>query len=225
MLVPTCWYANTVKIATILGSPRRRGNTATVLGLFEGMIPTPHKVERIKIVDYQIDGCRGCGACQWDLTEPGCIQRDDAGVLLQRLMKTDVIVYATPLYVWGFAAQMKAFVDRHYCLVKWADGHVANALLRGKRAALLVTCGDVSESAADLIQGIFDREMRYLGCEVVGKYVVPGCTTPDRLGSKGVDAATEMVRDIIGSASSGSPADSSLSGSGSLPESVMSITE
>ena len=188
-----------MKITTILGSPRRRGNTATVLGLFEGMVPAAHRVERIKIADYTINGCLGCGACQWDFTAPGCIQRDDAGALLQRLMETDVIVYATPLYVWGFTAQMKAFLDRHYCLVKWVDGRMANALLRGKRVALLVTCGDEAEGSADLIQGIFDREMRYLGCEIVGKYVIPGCTTPDRLGRKGVDTAAKMVRDILSS--------------------------
>ena len=77
------------------------------------------------------------------------------------------------------------------------DGRMANALLRGKRVALLVTCGDEAEGSADLIQGIFDREMRYLGCEIVGKYIVPGCTTPDTLGRKGVDTAAEMVRDIL----------------------------
>ena len=161
------------------------------------MVPAEHKVERIKIADYKVGGCLGCDACRWDIAAPGCIQRDDAGVLLQRLMKTDVIVYATPLYVWGFTAQMKAFLDRHYCLVKWADGRVVNSLLRGKRTALLVTCGDVSQGSADLIQGIFDREMRYLGCEIIGKYIVPGCTTPDKLGLKAVDTAAEMVRDIL----------------------------
>jgi multimeric flavodoxin WrbA len=190
-----------VKITTILGSPRRKGNTATVLGLFEGMVPAPHQVERINITDYTIKGCLGCDACRRNLSAPGCIQRDDAGAILQRLIDTDVIVYATPLYVWEFTAQMKALLDRHYCLVKWADGRVANALLRGKRAALLVTCGDVAEDNADLIQGIFDRQMRYLGCEIVGKYIVPGCTTPAELGHKGVETAERMLRDILSSAS------------------------
>lgn len=77
------------------------------------MIPAPHRVERIKIADYAVSGCHGCDVCQWDLNTPGCVQHDDAVALFQRLMKTDVIVYATPLYAWGFTAQMKAFLDRH----------------------------------------------------------------------------------------------------------------
>ncbi|MGE5580730.1 MAG: flavodoxin family protein [Bacillota bacterium] len=186
-----------MKITTVLGSPRRAGNTATVLGLFQRMISAPHKVERIKIADYTVKGCLGCGACQWDLDSPGCIQNDDCGDLLRRLMKTDVIVYATPLYVWGFAAQMKAFLDRHSCLVKWVEGRKERALLEGKRTALLVTCGDPSDRSTDLIQAIFDREMRYLGCQVVGKYAVPGCTAPERLGAQAVDTAARMARDIL----------------------------
>lgn len=76
-------------------------------------------------------------------------------------------------------------------------------MLRGKRAALLVTCGGAAGSA-DLILRAFDRGMRYLGCEAVGKYVVPGCTTPDRLGRKGLETASEMARDILSSTSPGS---------------------
>lgn len=107
-----------MKTTTILGSPRRRGNTAAVLGLFEGMVPPEVKVERIKIVDYKVGGSLGCVACQWDLVSAGCIQRDDTGAILRRLLETEVILYASPLYVWGFTAQVKALLDRHYCLVK-----------------------------------------------------------------------------------------------------------
>lgn len=187
-----------MKITTILGSPRRNGNTAAVLKRFELLAPPTDRVERINITDYSIGGCLGCDACRRNLTAQGCVRRDDAAAIFDRLLESDLIVYATPLYVWGFTAQMKALLDRHYCLTKWVDGRVANALLRGKRAALLVTCGDAAEGNADLIQGIFDREMRYLGCQVVGKYVVDNCTTPDKLGSRAVDVAESMWRDIQG---------------------------
>lgn len=40
--------------------------------------------------------------------------------------------------------------------------------------------------------------MRYLGCEVVGKYVVDNCTTPDKLGSRAADTAESMWKNING---------------------------
>lgn len=174
------------------------GNTATVLGIFESLAAPAHQVERINIVKHEVKGCLGCDACFRTLDAPGCVQRDDAVGLFERLMASDVIVYATPLYVWDFTAQMKAFMDRHYCLVKWAGGEVAGALLKGKRAALLVTCGDAAERNADLIQEVFEREMRYVGCRVAGKYIVPNCSSPDKLGEKGKNAAQAMYEEICG---------------------------
>ena len=47
-----------------------------------------------------------------------------------------------PVYCWAFPSQLKALLDRHYCLVKWQDGEVAAAFdgrQAGKAAELLVT--------------------------------------------------------------------------------------
>lgn len=187
-----------MKITTVMGSPRLHGNTAAVLGLFESLAEATHQVERVNIVKHEVKGCLGCDACFKTLDAPGCVQRDDAVGIFERLMASDAIVYATPLYVWDFTAQMKAFIDRHYCLVKWAGGEVTGTLLKGKRAALLVTCGDVAEQNADLIQEVFEREMRYVGCEVAGKYIVPNCSTPDKLGEKGKSTARAMYEEICG---------------------------
>ena len=126
-----------MKIITILGSPRKRGNTAAVLGRFERLVVPRHAVERIRILDYTIKGCLGCDVCQRVTGEPGCKQKDDAVPLLERLLRADLVVYATPVYGWSYPAEIKAFVDRHYCLVKWQGGQVVSELFKGKRAALL----------------------------------------------------------------------------------------
>jgi multimeric flavodoxin WrbA len=186
-----------MKITTILGSPRKRGNTAAVLRRFENLVPTPHQVERINITDYTVKGCLGCDMCQKKLDEPGCAQKDDAVAILNRLIASDVVVYATPLYVWDFSAQMKALLDRHYCLVKWKEKG-SPSLLEGRRVALLVTCGSSVENNADVIQVVFDREADYAGCTVVGKFIVPNCTTPSELGDKVERTARAMFKGIVG---------------------------
>lgn len=187
-----------MKIVTILGSPKKYGNTARVLKNFEDLVAPVHQVERINVTDYNINGCLGCNVCQGKIDEPGCVQKDDTLEILNRILAADVVVYATPLYAWSFSSQMKALLDRHYCLVKSKDGQIIHTLGTGKQTALLVTCAGPVEENADLIQEMFDRMMAYCRCQVIGKYVVPFCTTPDELGSKGTTFAREMARDIGG---------------------------
>jgi multimeric flavodoxin WrbA len=185
-----------VKVTTILGSPRERGNTATVLGLFEELMTQQgHQVDRIHIVDYQVKGCLGCQACQRASQELACSQQDDAVGIFRRMIASDAVIYATPLYTYGFTAQMKALIDREYCLVT-GSGPEYRSLLKGKRSALLVTCGGGIEENADLIQTVFDREGQYQEWNIVGMYVVPHCTTPDELGREALDTARQMADDI-----------------------------
>jgi putative NADPH-quinone reductase len=131
------------------------------------------------------------------LAAPGCAQRDDAVVLLERILAADLVVYAAPAYCWAFPAQLKALLDRHYCLVKWQDGEVAAALMAGKRAALLVTCGGDAEDNADLIQTMFEREIAYVRGVVAGKYVVANCTTPAELAGRAAEMGRRMARELI----------------------------
>ena len=187
-----------MQVTTILGSPRERGNTATVLGLFEELITQQgHEVDRIHIVDYEVNGCLGCQACQEANQDLACRQQDDAVGIFNRMIASDAVIYATPLYTYGFTAQMKALIDREYCLVTGNGGRQYRSLLKGKRSALLVTCGGGIEENADLIQKVFDREGQYQQWIIVGKYVVPYCTTPDELGDEALDTARQMASDIM----------------------------
>ncbi len=166
-------------ILTLLGSPRRHGNTDAVLRRFEAAATgRGHAVTRIDVADQSVAGCLGCEACQGDLTDLGCVQTDDGDDILRQIQGTDLTVYAAPVYCWSFPAQMKALIDRHFCTVKWEDGEVAASLLAGKRTALLLTCGDAAATNADLTLTLFQRQMRYTSCNVAGMYVLDNCTTP-----------------------------------------------
>ena len=187
-----------MKVVTILGSPKKEGNTAKVLGLFEELIVEGHEVDRVNIAACDVKGCLGCGACQKVPNEPGCVQEDDAASIFERMMGADAVIYASPLYAWGFSSQMKALIDRHFCLVTGYGSPDYKSLLEGKRTALLVTCAGPVENNADLIQESFDRLSNYGQCNIVGKYVVPFCTTPDSIASEAMETAKKMAGDIVG---------------------------
>jgi multimeric flavodoxin WrbA len=187
-----------MRVVTILGSPRKQGNTATVLESFETLLARRgDEVDRVNVVDYDVNGCLGCNACQKVRHAPGCIQRDDASEIFDRLMASDAVVYATPLYMYGFASQMKALFDRHYCLVTGYGSPEVVSLLAGKRTALLVTCGGPLEGNADLIQEAFEREGAFQDWEIVGKYVVPSCGAPEALGDRAIATAARMFEDVV----------------------------
>jgi len=46
-----------MKVVTILGSPKKEGNTAKVLGLFEELIVEGHEVDRVNIAACDVKGC------------------------------------------------------------------------------------------------------------------------------------------------------------------------
>ncbi len=66
-----------MNIVTILGSPRKQGNTHAVLRWFEELAAPSHRISRIYVVDFNLHGCSGCDACQEILDEPGCVEEDD----------------------------------------------------------------------------------------------------------------------------------------------------
>jgi NAD(P)H-dependent FMN reductase len=186
-----------MKITTILGSPHHKGNTAAVLDSFESMAALQHEIRRINITDYAVNGCLGCNVCQMKADQPGCAQKDDAAAILNQLIDSDLILYATPLYGWSFTAQMKALLDRHYSLMKWYAPGKGNSLLKDRRIALLVTCAGPVENNADLVLAAFDRQVDYLQCENAGKFVLPFSTNPDQMQSRVEETALAMAGAIL----------------------------
>lgn len=187
-----------MKVTTILGSPRKNGNTAELLGLFEKQIAQDNEVDRINIATSDVKGCLGCYACQNVPDEPGCVQKDDAAPIFERMMNSDAVIYASPLYAWGFPSQMKALIDRSICLITGYGTPEYKSLVEGKRTALLVTCAGPVEDNADLIQTAFERMNSFCQCNVVGKYIVPFCTTPDAIGSEAIEIVKNMTEDVAG---------------------------
>jgi len=185
-----------MKIITILGSPRKKGNTAAVLSIFENEVEQDHEVERIHITQYKVGGCISCYKCKEKMGEPGCVQKDDALAIFEKMIEADAMVYASPLYCWSFTSQIKPLIDRHFCLVKNDGTSEHNSLISGKPAALLVTCAGPIEGNCDAIQGIFAGLNDYLQLTPKGTFILPFCTTPDAIGEGGVELAGSLAKAI-----------------------------
>jgi multimeric flavodoxin WrbA len=184
-----------MKILTIMGSPKKKGKTHGALKLFEeNMTAHGNDVERINITDYNINGCLGCYACMEKKDEPGCIQKDDALSVFDKMAAADTIVIASPLYSFDLTAQLKPFVDRCFSLSN-------TTILNKKRLALLITCTGQIENNADLVQEFFRRAFDgenggMFHTELAGRYVVPYSDSPDFM-ERAKKTADTMFNELV----------------------------
>lgn len=105
-----------VRVLGISGSPRRHGNTETLLdAVLEGAREAGAEVEKIVLRPLDYASCRGCNACH----KTGvCIIKDDLTVVFEKIGDADALVLASPIYSMGITAEAKGLIDRAQYL--WA---------------------------------------------------------------------------------------------------------
>ena len=187
-----------MQVTTLLGSAKKKGNTATVLGWVEEDLKLRgHDVERIYLNNKSIGGCLGCAKCRENPDEIACVQKDDAIDIMEQMISSDAILFASPIYFWGFSAQIKALIDRGYALVTnyHKPGHTS--LLEGKRIGLLVTGADAYEDNAEGMFTAFDRIVDFLLARKSGELYVGKCSIPSELSEGVKDEALELVRSLV----------------------------
>jgi multimeric flavodoxin WrbA len=135
------------QIMVISGSPRKNGNTNTVVGWFaEGAKEAGADVEVVDVTKLKskFGGCIACMGCQKsDKFE--CAVDDEVKPVLARMPKADALVFATPTYFFGPSAQIKSLVDRMYSLIKFnsAKGGYEQSLAHTKFGVIATAGGDV----------------------------------------------------------------------------------
>jgi multimeric flavodoxin WrbA len=104
-----------MKVLCIYGSPRRKGNSETLLDkALEGAQSAGAEVIRIYVRDLKMVGCIECGGC--DKTGK-CVVKDDMQDVYPMLESADVIILATPIFFYSVSAWAKALIDR--CQALW----------------------------------------------------------------------------------------------------------
>lgn len=108
-----------MKVLGFVGSPRKKGNTAVLVDTFlDGAASSGAEVKKFFLAGHTINQCMGCYRnC---ILKPGyrCATfRDDMDTLLQEMVSSDLMLFASPYYCSSYTAIMARFLER--CLPLW----------------------------------------------------------------------------------------------------------
>lgn len=99
------------KVLVLSSSPRKNGNSSLLCDEFiKGALDAGNEAEKIYLIEKKINYCMGCGFC-YNLGK-SCPQNDDAADIVDKMIESDVIVLATPVYFYAMSAQIKILIDR-----------------------------------------------------------------------------------------------------------------
>lgn len=147
------------KIEILIGSPRKNGNTFALTNKFSNLLnKNQFSINTTFICDLDILPCNDCRSCKKN--DYTCIIEDSMKVIDQKLITSDIIIFATPIYWYGPTAYIKLLIDR-------LRPYFVNKNLAGKRAALLLPAGD-GEIDCDLTIEMFKRIFKTLEIEYIG---------------------------------------------------------
>ena len=175
-------------VLVLTGSPRKTGNSNRLAMEFcRGAVEAGHQVLHFDLAHMDLHPCLACDHCR---RTGGCVQQDDMQLILPHVVKADRIVLATPLYYFGFSAQIKMAVDRFYGVNQAMRDHP-------KQGILLAACGDEERSTMDALQAHFQALCTYCHWQNAGQILATGVyQAGDIEGTAYLDAAFQLGKSL-----------------------------
>lgn len=129
------------EILAISGSPRRKGNSASLLDrAVQGALDGGAKVEKIVLRDLKMSPCLEIYGCK----ETGrCVIKDDFQKVYDQLLACRGLILASPIFFYTVSAHVKILMDR--CQSLWVKKYWIDEIPFGKwepkRKGLFISVG------------------------------------------------------------------------------------
>lgn len=159
-------------VLVISTSLRRNSNSHALAEEFaKGAKEAGHQVELISLIGRQIEYCVGCLSCQ---RTGQCVIEDDANLIAEKMLKADVVCYATPIYYYEMSGQMKTLLDRMNPLF--------SADYKFRDVYMLSTAADDGPHVADrAVNGLEGWIECFAKAELAGSLFAGGVTGPGEI--------------------------------------------
>jgi multimeric flavodoxin WrbA len=166
------WAMNILAIA---GSPRRGGNTDTMLDYaIAGATSQGARVENVILSSLKISPCIECNRCY----ESGvCVIQDDFQQVYARTLAADGVILAAPVFFMNVSGVTKASIDRFQCL--WALKYILKQKVPpppggGRRSALFLSAAGTQQTKFDGTLLTVRAFFATIDAKMVGKLCVSG---------------------------------------------------
>lgn len=182
-------------VVILNGSPRRNGNTASVLKWLEqALAKTGFDLARHDLYRMKFKGCAHCDRCKQVAHETACRLNDDLRPVLDEIARAKVIVVASPVYCWSVSGCTSAALDRFYCFFK-----DRGSLISGKKMVGVFTAGGDLFDGMDLCVDMLKRLCEYGEADYSGTLAAGSCGEPSATRRrKDLKRAAEELAAVIG---------------------------
>jgi len=122
-----------MRILLISASPRKQKSRTFLLAkeVLKGL-PKSATTDTLHLCDYKIEFCRHCEACHKKILN--CPLKDGVRMIIDKMLASNAIIFATPNYINQVTASLKALWDR-------SSHFIHCRRLEGKYVAAVVTSG------------------------------------------------------------------------------------
>ncbi len=142
-----------MKLIAINGSPRKKGNTATLLRhAIEGAKEKGAKTELIHLYDLDYKGCTSCYACKriGGKSYGHCAMKDDLRPVLKKVEATDAILIGSPIYYAITTGETRCFLERLMYPYSVYDKERSTLFGRKIRTGFIYTAGAKEEMVKEM---------------------------------------------------------------------------
>ncbi len=157
--------ASNSQVLVILGSPRKRGNSAALAAqVARGAKKAGASVETVYLHGLRIAPCTGCMKCQREGAK-GCVIHDDMQTVYRLMKEAQAWVIASPVYWFTVSAQLKIWMDRCLAFTSYTPDAFTS-----KRIAIAMSYGgdDPFDSGCVNALRTFQDAYAYVGARIVG---------------------------------------------------------
>lgn len=101
-----------MKVTAIVGSPRKKGDCVKVIDMIEKSFNRKEntQIDYVFLSDMGLGFCKSCLLC-YTKGEGNCPHKEVTSVLLDKMMNSEVVIFASPVYEHQITALMKNFYD------------------------------------------------------------------------------------------------------------------
>ena len=141
-----------MKVMAVLGSPKKNGNSGILAQKFlDKAAASGAETHSYFLEGMKYKGCKACGGCKSGSDK--CVIKDDLAEVLDEMLKSDIIVYASPNYFGDVSGQFKLFLDRTFSLLtpEFMAGPKKSRLAQGKKLVFILSQGAPEQAFTDIL--------------------------------------------------------------------------